>query len=79
MDASEFEFPNENLVIYLFNPFGAPVMEKVLDNLAASLRRNPRHIIVAMLFPEFAPMLRGLAELRPYLLTNRFHIYQTVR
>jgi SAM-dependent methyltransferase len=77
MDASEFEFPNENLVIHLFDPFGGAVMEKVLDNLAASLRRNPRHIIVTMLYPEYATVLSGRAELRPYRLTSRYHIYQT--
>ena len=77
MDASEFEFPNENLVIHLFNPFGGPVMGKVLDNLAASLRRNPRHVIVAMLYPDFAFMLGGVPELRPYRVTSRYHIYQS--
>ncbi len=77
MDAAEFEFPNENLVIHLFNPFGGSVMEQVLANLAASLRRNPRHIIVTMLYPEFAFMLDGMAELRPYRLTSRYHIYQS--
>ncbi len=29
-DAREFEFPNDNLVIYLFNPFGEEVMERML-------------------------------------------------
>ena len=29
-DAAEFEFPNENLVIYLFNPFGPEVMGRML-------------------------------------------------
>lgn len=79
MDASEFEFPNENLVIHLFNPFGSSVMEKVLANLAASLRQHPRHVIVAMLYPEFAFMLQGVAELRPYRITSRYHIYQTLQ
>ena len=29
-DARDFEFPNDNLVIYLFNPFGPEVMERML-------------------------------------------------
>ena len=38
-DAREFEFPNDNLVIYLFNPFGEEVMEGMLANLERSLER----------------------------------------
>jgi predicted RNA methylase len=77
MDASDYQFPNENLAIYLFNPFGADVMEKVLANLAMSLQRNPRHVIVTMVYPEFAFMLARAAALRPYRVTSRYHIYQT--
>jgi predicted RNA methylase len=78
MDACDYEFPNENLAIHLFNPFGANVMEKVMANLAMSVKRNPRHVVVTMLYPEFAFMLARTPELRPYRLTRRYHIYQTV-
>ena len=33
-DAADFVFPNEPLVLFLYNPFGAAVLEKVLDHLA---------------------------------------------
>jgi SAM-dependent methyltransferase len=33
MDAAEFRFPASKIVLFLFNPFGDHVMEKVLDNL----------------------------------------------
>jgi SAM-dependent methyltransferase len=33
-DAAEFIFPDEPLVLFLYNPFGASVLEVVLDHLA---------------------------------------------
>jgi predicted RNA methylase len=77
MDASDYDLPNDNLVLHLFNPFGAEVLEKVLANLAVSLREHPRHVIVIMLFPEFGSMLHRLSNLKPYRITNRYQIFQT--
>ena len=36
-DAAEFLFPDEPLVLFLYNPFGASVLEKVLDHLVERL------------------------------------------
>lgn len=32
-DAATFEFPSGQLVVYMFNPFGSPVMDAVIRNL----------------------------------------------
>jgi len=42
MDAVDYPIPDGNLVCFFFNPFEAPVMKKVVGNLAESLRRKPR-------------------------------------
>lgn len=44
MDAADFRFPPGPLLIYFFNPFAKPVMEKVLSNLAASARNDAREL-----------------------------------
>jgi SAM-dependent methyltransferase len=75
-DAREFEFPNDNLVIYLFNPFGAEVMERMLENLERSLERHPRHAIVVMLWPEHSDVVERMAIMRVYRKTRRHHIYE---
>jgi SAM-dependent methyltransferase len=41
-DAAEFALPEEDLMLYLFNPFGPRVLGKVLDGLKASLAARPR-------------------------------------
>ncbi len=75
-DAREFEFPNDNLVIYLFNPFGPEVMERMLDNLERSLERHPRHAIVVMLWPEHSDVVERMAIMRVYRKTRRHHIFE---
>lgn len=50
-DATQFDFPREPLVIYLFNPFGADVLKKVLDNLESSLLQTPRECWVVYMVP----------------------------
>src|SRR6185369_13533800 len=42
MDAREFVFPDDPLVVYLFNPFPDYVLEIVLRNLRESLEKYPR-------------------------------------
>ena len=44
-DAIAFEFPNEPLMLYFFNPFSARILKEVLRNLEASLTAHPRHVI----------------------------------
>jgi cyclopropane fatty-acyl-phospholipid synthase-like methyltransferase len=75
-DAREFEFPNDNLVIYLFNPFGDEVMERMLENLERSLKRHPRHVIVVMLWPEHSDVVERMAIMRVYRKTRRHHIFE---
>jgi SAM-dependent methyltransferase len=45
-DATHYEFPPDQLVIYMYNPFQAPVMQKVIANLEASLRVQPRKVFI---------------------------------
>ena len=42
MDAAEFEFPIEPLVVFLFNPLPEPALQQVLARLGESLERRPR-------------------------------------
>ena len=50
-DASDFEFSDTPTVLYLFNPFQGKVMDQVIDNMNASLRRHPRDFWVVYGIP----------------------------
>jgi SAM-dependent methyltransferase len=56
-DAADYEFPLDNLVIALFNPFGADVMQRVLARIRESVLRSPRDVIMMLLFPELATVV----------------------
>lgn len=48
-DAVEYDDYDRYNYIYMYNPFGKEIMEKVVSNLSKSLTRNPRemHVIYA--------------------------------
>jgi hypothetical protein len=75
-DASDYSFPPGNLVVHMFNPFEPSVLAKVLENLEASVKQNPRHVILILMFPEFASVLKTMPVFRPYRILRRYHIYE---
>ncbi|WP_024513181.1 class I SAM-dependent methyltransferase [Bradyrhizobium sp. ARR65] len=56
-DAATYEFPPDNLVIYLYHPFGERVFRQVLQNLEASLTRHEREVYVVYFNPVLASLL----------------------
>jgi len=78
-NAMEFDFPDDNLVLYLFNPFGPEIMTRVLDNLMRSLAVRPRHVVVLLLWPENSDLFAKTPGLKLYRQTRRHHIYQNVQ
>lgn len=63
-DAAEYVLPNDCLLIFMNHPFAEPVMAKVVQNVSASLRKDPRRILVVYLFPYFGSLWEstGLAR-----------------
>ncbi|MCW5611011.1 MAG: class I SAM-dependent methyltransferase [Rubrivivax sp.] len=50
-DATTYELPEGPLVLYFFDPFRGPVMEKVLDNIRRSCLASRRKIYLMYLAP----------------------------
>ena len=48
MDATQYPIPDEDAVLYFYNPFEQQVMDIVLANLQASLARRPRTIYLVL-------------------------------
>jgi SAM-dependent methyltransferase len=76
-NAAEFVFPNDNLVLFLFNPFGPQVMSRMLANLEQSIAQHPRHVILLLLWPEQSDLVSRMPGMHLYKKTRRHHIYQT--
>jgi hypothetical protein len=52
-DAAEFPIPTGPLVLFFFNPFGEPVMAKVVQNVVTSFRAHQRRVLVVYFTPYF--------------------------
>jgi hypothetical protein len=50
-DATQYDLPPVPTLLFLYNPFGRSVMDAVAKRAAASLKENPRELIVAYLNP----------------------------
>lgn len=69
IDATAYELPRENLVIYSFSPFGKKVMQHFADRLLASLRACPRECYFIYLNPQHPDCLGDAFE--PLAPSNR--------
>jgi hypothetical protein len=59
-DAAEFLWPAGPLIVYMWNSFTRPVMERVFENLEASLVQQPRELYLVYMHPELESMLAEL-------------------
>jgi SAM-dependent methyltransferase len=57
-DAARFTFPRGDLVVYLYNPFGAAVLAPMLDRLIADRRRD-----IALVY--HTPVERAIVDAHP--------------
>ncbi len=51
MDASKYEFEDDESVIFLYNPFDEYILNKVLKNIEISLKRKQRKLLMIYAYP----------------------------
>ncbi len=76
MDAREYEFPQTPILLYLFNPFPAYVMERVLENLKRSFEQHPRPLIVIYNAPWEKQVFEKAEFLEKQWETSQYLIYR---
>jgi SAM-dependent methyltransferase len=57
MDVEDYEFPTDQSVVYLYNPFDEKVMVRVINNLRLSLVRHPRELYIVYCNPLHASVI----------------------
>ena len=77
INAIDYQFPDDDCVLYFFNPFGLRTMQGVLRNLARSLTACPRDVFVILAYPELAPIFRDLPQMKPVLENRRVAIFRS--
>jgi hypothetical protein len=53
-DAVSYEVPDDVTVAYFYHPFEGQIFARVIDNLVASLDRNPRRLRIIYVYPMSA-------------------------
>lgn len=76
-DASDFDFPPEPTVLYLFNPLPEPALEKVVANLDQSLREHPRKVFVLYHNPLLEHVLAASHQLKRTGGTHQYSVYES--
>jgi SAM-dependent methyltransferase len=62
-DAAEFVYPAGPFVLFLYQPFLAPVLKRCLKNLAQSLMAEPREVWVVYVNPVFEGEMKNVPGL----------------
>src|SRR5579863_7314923 len=74
-NASEFAFPPESTVLYLFNPLPESGLATMISNLEQSLRKHPRPIFVLYHNPLLQHVLTRSAAFRRIGGTHQYSIF----
>lgn len=75
-DATMATLPEDALVLYFFNPFTRPVLEKVLANIAASVADKPRPVLLIYLYLPDEQWLTKLNGFRLRTTWRNYHVFE---
>jgi hypothetical protein len=75
-DATEFPFPVEPTVLFLFNPFPEAGLRRMIANLERSVREHPREVYVLYHNPLLDHVLEESATPKKIGGTHQYAIYQ---
>ena len=64
MDALDYSYGDEPLVLFLFDPFGREILQSIIANLETSLRARPREAYVVYVYPQYEDLLEKSSVLR---------------
>jgi hypothetical protein len=76
-DAATCLIPKGPLVIFLYNPFGKAIMEKLVQNVRRSFQQDPRRIVVVYFNPVFADTWRSADFMEEVQASGWLSIYDT--
>jgi hypothetical protein len=75
-DGTNFPIPDNEVVIYLFNPFSAAALQKAAANMVASFRANPRPMYVLYHNPEHERIVLEIPGIRKIAGTHQYSIFK---
>jgi hypothetical protein len=76
-DATTFNLPNCNSVLFFYNPFDDTVLAKVLAEIECNWNTYPRDLIIAYRNPVYAGIFDTAKFLQPLSIDTSFRLYRT--
>jgi hypothetical protein len=76
-DATDFPFPAEPTLLYLFNPFPEPGLRRALANLEQSLQQNPRQVYLLYHNPLLEHVMGESAGFTKMGGTHQYSLYRS--
>jgi hypothetical protein len=76
-DASKYTLPDGPLVLFLYNPFGRPVMEVVVDRVSADLGANPRRFVILYFTPKHSDIWERVPLWKKVKAQPGIHVFDT--
>lgn len=76
LDAAQFEFPDDHLLVYMYNPFDRVVMRSVVDNLLQWHKRHSKNAFVAYVNPTCQSIFESCQDFRPVSADRSVRIWQ---
>lgn len=77
LDARKYEAVAEPCVFFFFNPFRAPLMQSVVERIAASIDAHPRPVWIVYCNPEFAACIDAYPVFETVASGRRFRVWRT--
>jgi len=79
LDARDFQFPSDPLLVYLFNPFSESTFAQILQSLRQSVEQAPRPAYIAYRFTEFEHLLARAEWLEKIAGAEQWAVYKNRR
>ena len=75
-DATTFPFPEDPLLVYIFNPFPEEGLRRTLGNLAKSMHQRPRPIYVLYHNPQLEHLFAEAGKFKKIAGTHQYSIFK---
>jgi hypothetical protein len=76
-DAVHFRIPDEDAMLFFYNPFNDEVLSEVCRNMEIAYRSRPRSLVIAYRNPRHSAVFDSLDFLTRDVLNETFAIYHT--
>ncbi len=76
MDATEYTFPNENIILFLYNPFDGQVLYNFIDNIKQHIESTTKDFIIIYHYPMYSDLYNKQSFLKLKVSTEKYCIYE---